>query len=448
MAHLLIATPSHSLHGGVERIIESLARGLPAHGFRVTVGLAKGARWHQPERFRREYPGLDTVELDGTSGTRAGRLRGLKKALDWTRPDIVLIARLFDAYEAVSELKMLGDPVRLAVTIQAYEADYIWDLATYGAFVDGCVTSGKLIAASVRHHTPLSAESIVNIPGGVRSPLHVTQREPSLPIRLGYVGRLDLRQKRVLDLPRVLAGLRDLQVAFTCRIAGAGDAEPQLRDALAEHRLSAQVSFDGWKTLEELYGVVYPSLDVLLHFAEWEGITIAPREAMAHGVVPVISRFLGLRTEGHFRHGENSLTFRVGEIREAIAHVKRLSEDIELWRQLSARARQSEGGVWSEVGALKAWAASLARCLERPSARSNTLPKLSFAPSGRLARWFGEGAADRLRILRGRRSTAHEPGSEWPQVSGLADPHDLREIDEFAHRMDAMQALDVSLTQP
>ena len=70
-ATLLICTPCHHLHGGVERIIENLHEGLPDYGFRVVVGLAARARFHLPERFRAEYPALQTVEFDGV-GTRLG----------------------------------------------------------------------------------------------------------------------------------------------------------------------------------------------------------------------------------------------------------------------------------------------------------------------------------------------------------------------------------------
>ena len=84
MIHLLIVTPSHSLHGGVERIIESLAHGLPGHGFRVTVGLAAGARWHLPDRYRQEYPepkALDIVpRLSFASSGRLGRWLGERSA--------------------------------------------------------------------------------------------------------------------------------------------------------------------------------------------------------------------------------------------------------------------------------------------------------------------------------------------------------------------------------
>jgi glycosyltransferase involved in cell wall biosynthesis len=439
--HLLIATPSHSLHGGVERIVESLAHGLPAHGFRVTVALARGARWNRPDRFRQAFAGLQTIDIDSGSGTRAGRLRGLRRVLDRTRPDIVLIARLFDVYQAVAERKARGQPVRLAVTLQAYEGEYISDLETYGAFVDCCVTSGQLIAAAVRRFTRVRTESVVSIPGGVRRAKRFVERDPRAPLRLGYVGRLEQPQKRVLDLVDTLMALRSAAVPFTCRIVGTGPAKSELSRALTSRGLNGSAVIEGWRSSKDLYDDVYPSLDVFLHFAAWEGITIAPREAMAHGVVPVVARFLGLQSEGHFRHGENALTFPVGDTPTAAQQVARLWEDRGLWNGLSAEARRSEEGIWSEEGALAAWAQALHSALEQDVSRVQLPPALVFPPSGRLGRWLGEGAADRVRRLLRRRALASSPGDEWPHCSGLADAKRLNELHEFALLTDSDSAI-------
>jgi glycosyltransferase involved in cell wall biosynthesis len=430
---VLVCTPCHHVHGGVERILADLAGGLPGPGFRVVVGLARGARFHLPERYRREYPALECVEIDGRSGTRLGRVRAVHRVLEQVRPDVVLIARLFDAYQAAVERKAQGDPLRLTVTVQAYEGDYLTDLETYADWVDLCVTSGNLIARAVEHFTPLPSGRVVSIPGGVRPALHPVEFQHERPLRLGYVGRLAQAQKRIFDLADTLAGLDAAGVPFTCRVAGSGPDEAELRRRLAERGLDARVTFHGWQTLERLYQEAYPQLDVLLHFAAWEGVTIAPREAMAHGIVPVVSRFVGCRAEGQFLHDENALTFPVGEVAQAAAAVARLHEDRRLLQRLSFAARQSQEGVRSERGALAAWAEAFSKVLELPARRGARVPRLPWPPSGRLERWrFSPAWSERLRRWTGRRSLHNDPGAEWPHSSGLADPERLRAIDEFA----------------
>jgi glycosyltransferase involved in cell wall biosynthesis len=449
---LLICTPSHCLQGGVERIIESLSAGLPEHDFRVVVGLARGERFHLPDRYRREFPQLDCVEIDGRSGTRAGRVRGVRLALEKVRPDVVLIARLFDAYEAVVAHKALGKPVRLAVTIQVCESEYMADLEPFGDWVDLCVVSGNVVAAAVRRFGRLPEECVVSISGGVRPALRPTVPDDSRPLRLGYVGRLEEAQKRVLDLVDTLAFLVAVGIPFTCQVVGSGPAEGELRRRLVERGLERHVVFHGWLSTERLYEEVYPNLEVLLHFAAWEGMPIAPREAMAHGVVPVVSRFVGCQAEGQFVHGENTLAFDVGNAPQAAAEVARLHENRALLRRLSDAARRSQEGIRSERGAIAAWAEAFTGALKRPARRGPRVPRLPWPPTGRLERWgLPPHWAEALRRWSGRKSLHADPGGEWPHASGLADPARLHAIADFAAAYEAelgreRPALEAALT--
>lgn len=430
---VLICTPSYYLHGGVERIIEALATGLPECGFRVVVGLARGERFHDPDRYRREYPGLECVEIDGRSGTRLGRVRGVERALDTVRPDLVLIARMFDAYDAVLLRKRCGDPVRLAVTVQAYESDHIVDLGRYAEWVDLCVTSGKLVAEAIRRFTSLPADRVVSIPGGVRPAKQLVIHDETRPLRLGYVGRLEGAQKRIFDLVDTLSGLTARGVPFTCQIAGAGPAEEELHARIRDAGLEQAIVFHGWCSVEKLYRDIYPQLDVLLHFAGWEGITIAPREAMVHGVVPVVSRFTGAVVEGQFLHEVNALTFEAGSVSAAVAAVERLHKDRGLLRRLSCAASGSQEGIRSDLGALAAWAEALKRTLETSSRRGSRLPHLPWPPSGRLERWgLPPTFSETLRCMLGRKYLHTEPGAEWPHSSGLNDAAQFEQVAEFA----------------
>jgi glycosyltransferase involved in cell wall biosynthesis len=410
---LFVCTPTHYLQGGVERILESLATHLPAQGFEVVFGLAKGARFHDPDRFRAAFPVVRGVDVDGTSGTAYGRRRALRRAILEADPDVVLIARVFDAYPVCAELKSRGHRLRLAVTIQAYEDDYFYDLVRWREFVDVCVTSGERIASTVRTLTDVPAMSI---PGGV-APARRFRAAHDGPLRVGYVGRVVQVQKRILDLPLLARELQLRGVPFTCDVAGDGTELRALREQLPDAR------YLGWLSTEELYARVYPELDVLVHFAEWEGMTIAPREAMVHGVVPVVSRFIGAED---FVEEVNSLTFPVGDVSAAADAIERLHRDRALLERLSSNARISQTGIRSESGAIDAWAAAFRDALARPARVGATLPE---APrdGGALTR---AGVPDALaELVRRVRKRGHgEAGSEWPHWSGLRDEEVTRAL--------------------
>ena len=426
MKRLLICTPTHTLHGGVERILQSLAARLPEHGYEVVFALARGSRFNDPDKFRAEYPNIVSVEIDGTSGTAEGRRRSVRAAIERADPDIVLAARLFEVYPVAARLKREGHRLRLAIMIQGFEPEYYVDARRYREFVDLCNTSGALTARAASEVSGIPAERVVAIAGGVAPARR--HRVPSDVLRLGYVGRIATLQKRALDLADALSEIRRRGVPFTCVVVGTGPEEAELRRRLPD------VDFRGWQTTEQLYEDVYPELDVLLHFAAWEGVPIAPREAMAHGVVPVMARFRGIRAEDHFHDGVDSLTFAIGDVRAAAEHVARLDRDRALLERLSAAARASQSGIRSEAGAAAAWARALDGALARPQ-RTGDLPPLP-PTHGRLDRVLPPAAAESLRQLMGRRFVHDDPGSEWPHWSGEDDPAVVEQLNALA---DAVQ---------
>ena len=121
-------------------------------------------------------------------------------------------------------------------------------------------------------------------------------------LRVGYVGRLAHADKRVLDLIGLVERLRSAGLSFKLTIAGDGPDGSTLQAALGTSDHSSDIRFLGWQTHEALYQDVLPQLDCLLNFSPTEGVTIAPREGLVHGIVPVLSRFPGLAAEGVFRH--------------------------------------------------------------------------------------------------------------------------------------------------
>jgi len=416
---LLICTPTATLQGGVERIIESLATHLPARGIEVVFALAQGARFHDAQRFLDAFPSMRGVAVDGRSGTAYGRRVALRRVVERVDPDVVLMARMFETYPVCSELKLRGHRLRFAVTVQAYESDYFVDLKRYEDFVDAVVTSGQLIASAVKRFTSIPHERVRSIPGGVAPPRR-TRASHAGPLRIGYVGRVEQLQKRALDWIPFIDELERRGIDFTCDIAGDGAALAELRERLPRAR------FYGWLSTDALYERIYPELDVLVHFAEWEGMTIAPREAMAHGVVPVISRFVGAED---FVDGENALTFDVGDIRGAADALERLDRDRTLLERLSRAARSSQTGIRSEQGAIDAWADVFRDALRREQRAGATLPPVP-RDSGTLSRW---GVPDALaEIVRRMRKREHaSAGAEWAHWSGMPDEELMRAVEAF-----------------
>lgn len=426
---LLIISRCSDPRGGADRIVADLCRHLPDYGWSVELGLTQGTQFNRPENFCELYPDIPFHTIDGTSGTRKRRLSAISGLIRSCQPDVVLSMRVFDAYEAVARCAGLDVP-RLVVGIRAFEAPYLADARLYREVIDGWVTSGKMIAAACVRYADLDGDRVQSIAGGVHPPENPCSARVlnGRPVRLLYAGRIDDHQKRCHDILPFVRRLTEWKIPFELDVAGSGPYERQLRRQLQSEG-GFQARFHGWVSRDELYRKLYPSADIFVHFAGWEGVTIAPREAMAHGVVPVISRFPGLEVEGQFVDGVNSLTFPVGDVHHAATLVQRLCSNTRLLTRLSANAAESQSGEYSFDGALAAWDAVLRDCMKRPKSRGH-LPEIPEKLDGALTRLHLPAfVQDFLRAMLRRPVVHQSPGSEWPTSSGLLSESERLEIE-------------------
>lgn len=428
----LILTPTHARFGGVEAIVNALARELPSRGWEVQLGLLQGARFNRPEAFPRDA-GVATIEIDGTTGTSEGRIRALVQSIEASAPDLVLAARVADGFEAMRRVKRKTPECRFALTIQAYESDYLWDLARWAGQVDFCVTSGELVRRACEEVCGIESSRLASIPGGVRAPAAFAPRDFEKLLRIGYAGRLEQPQKRIGDLVEIAVELRRRGLSFSLDIAGTGPEEERVVSRLRA-TLGSAFRFHGWIGDAHGLGMFYSKLDVFLHTAAHEGVTIAPREAMAWGVVPVVSEFPGFWTEHHFQPGVNASSFPMGDVLAAAEAIEALDRDRKLLAALSEGALRSQSGIYSWSGALDAWASAFEACMEMPSCPPLARPRsCGKTDTGRLARLgIPAGLAQTLRDLMGRKTLHVSGGDEWPHAGPPPPMEFENRLSEFA----------------
>lgn len=437
---LLIVSRASEPRGGADRIIVDLCRHLPKRGWDVVLGLTRGARFDNPDEYRKVYGDLPIVEFDGRLGTRRSRVTAIREQIRRVDPDVVLVMRVFDAYEATLREKHAGRRCRLVAGIRSYEPPYFADLIRYRDSIDSVVTSGELIADACRMLCGIEEQRVASIGGGVRAPNTPPERRTARkPVRLIYAGRLDRDQKRIMDVAPFLDELDRCHIPYQMDIAGSGPAETELRSLLAPRIAAGSVRMHGWVESAALFEKTYPATDVFVHFAAWEGMTIAPREAMAQGVVPVISQFTGQRAERQFIEGETALTFPVGDAAAAARCVGRLLNEPGLMERLSSAAAASQTGKYSFEGALDAWRDALNLAIDLPSKRG-PIPAETDNARGRLARMgLPPIIEDTVRRLFGKPVWHSSPGSEWPTSSGRFIAEEKERYARFARERDGVE---------
>ena len=427
MKRVLFLSPSASTHGGFESVLCRLCRCLPDYGWDAVLGLARGAKFHDPARFLAENGPLKTIEVDGTLGTFDARRVSLEKAIRETLPDIVVGARIFDAFPAMSALRQKGFSKPLVQMIGGWDADFFSDLRRYREIIDFCVVDSHLPELALVERCGFPPARVVRIPTGIARPATLDRIPGEQAIRLCYVGRLDDADKRACDIVPFVHELSRRNVDFSLTVAGDGRERRSIEEQLAREIASSRVRFQGWLNAAELH-TFFLRQDILVHFSPSEGLTISPREGLVRGVGPVISEFIGFFTEGLFRPETNCLSFPVGQMAIACDQIERLQRDRGLLARLSENARTSQGGAFLAPDDIKAWATFLSEASVSTFAKPASAARFP-EDSGRLD-WLPR----IVRILLRRRSRHIHTGAggEWPHASGWTTEEERREFQQFA----------------
>lgn len=411
MKTVLFCACTSNVTGGVAVRQARLASVLPARGWRPVFGLTWGRRFHDPFAFRVAYPDLETVFLDGRTGTRDGRLRAIAGAIRRTGATVIVPSGVVDAFEVARVLKADGKDVRLLSGLYELFSSIISDIRHYAPLIDQGFGVSRATVQVLREVCGLPAERTQYVPTGVPPAIRTSARLPDEPFRLGLIGRFS-PEKRTLDVVDLCRELDVRRLNYRVTVVGEG----LLHDALAS---AARPWVNGGRmtilppiSTKELYERVYPSLDVALLFSAAEGMPNVLMEAMAHEVVPVTADFRGRGLQGFLRHQENSLVFPVGDLRQAAECIKLLWSDPSLREQMARAARaEVASGHTLEIMA-SAFAAVLDKTVEGPLRRGELASRPSET-AGRLSRWLGPARAEFLRRTF-RRRFPHPDGNEWP----------------------------------
>ena len=155
-------------------------------------------------------------------------------------------------------------------------------------------------------------------------------------LQLGFLGRLEHKQKGVLYLSEVVNYLREQQVDFKLRIAGKGIHRAQLEQEMASAIGDGQVEFVGQLTpnrIPEFLG----SIDLYLFTSHFEGCPNALLEAMMAGCVPVSWIIDGI-TDFLLNDGVTGALVPMGDCQAFALRIIHLGKERDLVSSLSKNA--------------------------------------------------------------------------------------------------------------
>jgi len=419
---VLFLNPSLYAVGGMQAWLAALMPDLRKVGWEVGLALPAG-RFNDVDAYLAQYPYDPCVRIENPTGSRIGRLEAIARALRAFRPDVLVVANIAAAYPAVQRLRARGEwAPRVAACVHTLDPGIFADLERFAGVLDGLVAPNRLIAAAGTGVCGLEPSRVHYAPYRVDAPERPPAEPPGGkgPIELAFVHRLDHRQKRALDLPPLVEELRRRGVDFHLSIAGFGELEEALRAALAGEEAAGRVTWLGAVPPSELRERLLGPERALLVLSEWEMGPMVAWQAMAWGAPVVSSRYVGSGLEGVLRDGENALLFDAGDLARAARAIERLASDRQLRRALAENAWRTVRERFSRAGATGAWDGALRAILAAPELGTPPLP--AIARAGRLDRWLGVVAAERLRRWFGRRVVASGSGDEWPHTESRGLP--------------------------
>ncbi|MCS5692534.1 glycosyltransferase family 4 protein [Cyanobium sp. FGCU-6] len=416
--NLLFLAPSAYLLGGVQVWLADLVPGLRQRNWQVQVALASG-HWHDVAAYSRAFPELPVVAVANPTGSEEGRLRSIGRLLQERQPDLVAGVNIAALYPAVARLRRQGSfRGRTVMTLHGLEADLLANLAAQRQVIDAVIASNRLTCALCRTEAGLQENRVLYAPYGVAvdpQPSPPSTGGPLAgPLRIAWIGRLSEEQKRVLDLPAILAELDRRGLAYRLSIAGDGPDFAATERVLAPWIGRGTVRLLGRLDAEALRQQVYSGHDALLITSSWETGPIVAWEAMAAGLAVVSSRYVGHRLEGSLEHGVNALLFDVGDVRGAADQLVRLT-DPERSAALVAEGHRLVMARYTREASLAAWERAFLEALALDPLPP-PYPGQPLPVRGRLDRWLGAARAEDLRQLLDVRFVHPEAGAEWPHA--------------------------------
>lgn len=214
------------------------------------------------------------------------------------------------------------------------------------------VTVSSAMRMALIHQFPWAEPRLLHIPNGVDECLlsiPATHSHTGPVLRIASIGSL-IPRKAVRDLLLALNGIKAI-FAFDVLIIGDGPELGALTELSERLDLTDRVHFLG-SVSPDCIAEALTEIDVLVLTSYFEGRPNVVVEAMAAGRAIIATALPGVREL--IEHEKNGLLFEPCDTALLGAHLKRLSTNVELRRQLGHAARQSiidQGLTWSASAA-------------------------------------------------------------------------------------------------
>ena len=326
--------------GGAQTFLVTLAEALVRRTWKVSVITEQGPEPAIVESLRQV--GAEVIEnLWHPAKLPEERATNLAGWINARQPGVCVVSISPDA--GWLALPLLRANIA-TVSIAHNDVAAFFDPVThYRALIDCAVGVSEEIHRKLMIDCGVPAERARHIPYGIR-PLapdeFASRRDTSSnhggPIRIGYVGRLEQPQKRVMDFVPLACELERRGTEFELHLIGDGGDRGRLEQEFKRQAPNAPVKFWGWLSPGEVRERL-SELDVFLLMSDCEGLPVALLEAMGHGLAPVVSNIASGNVQ-LVNNGRNGFIAATGDIAAFADRLAILAHDDQLLRSMKSGA--------------------------------------------------------------------------------------------------------------
>lgn len=354
-------TPPH--YGGIYSVFRRIRAAVADHGWEVMAvhPSSESSRWYGYDE-RLAEKGVVSVPVG-----EGGLQEQAKNLTRWFVENDVAIVIPMSLPPALAAIPHLPESIRV-VTRCINVTPHAYRMATWGLpWIDRVVFTSPRQAEDLKARYRVDASLLSHVPNAVdvsRLAIPRTTQAQGQGLRLVFLDRLEHTQKRVLMLPELLERLDRDNVVFDIVIIGDGPDRNRLADDLQPWIARGVVRFVGAVPNDEV-GAYLSQADVLVKMSRNEGFPSSVIEAMAAGVVPVVSHLRGV-TDWIVRHEQTGLLCSLDNVSDFAAACRRLDRDRGLLRDMSEAASRDVGERFDIAGFGRNWSRVFEEVMRQP----------------------------------------------------------------------------------
>ena len=235
---------------------------------------------------------------------------------------------------------------------------YYRPLSWYEPIIAKYVAVSRECDQRLKQYVPCRAEDVTMLPYGVCVPATNNRNYQTKPLRLIYAGRVTQPQKRVWDFLPLVEQLLLTKVPFVFDIVGEGDEFAPLEQVMRARVPAADVHFHP-RVPHAAMAAIWRGHDIFVQVSDFEGTSVSMLEAMAHGVVPVVTA-ASSGIAGVIQPHENGFVAPIGDMAAMAKTMAQLAGDQVLLADVGREAHRT-----AQAYSMDLYAEKFARILDQ-----------------------------------------------------------------------------------